>query len=97
MIKFKGTAEAIRRYFGQNNFAIELKDRQETLFSTMTMPMLILQGKWDPGQHMEEYAESHKFATDVTVRFVEANHFSHIENPLAVNSAIRDFFAAETK
>lgn len=93
--KFKGTAEAVRRYFQQNNFVIELKDRQERLFASMTMPMLILQGKWDPGQHMEEYAESHKFAADLRVSFVEASHFSHIENPNAVNAAIRGFLEAD--
>ncbi|MEM1402274.1 MAG: alpha/beta hydrolase [Pseudomonadota bacterium] len=95
--KFEGVAEAISRYFQQNNFSIELNDRRETLFATMTMPILLLQGKWDIGQHMEEYEESHRFAANVEVRFVEANHFSHIENPLAVNTAIRDFFATASR
>ena len=57
----------------------------------MTMPILILQGRYDPGQHPEEYVHSHEFAADLRVEFVEANHFTHIENPAAVNQAIRRF------
>ncbi|MEM1112767.1 MAG: alpha/beta hydrolase [Pseudomonadota bacterium] len=89
--KFEGVAEAVRRYFGQNNFRIEMQDRQDKLFASMTMPLLILQGKYDPGQHMEEYAHSADYASDLSVQFVEANHFAHIENPRVVNAAIRRF------
>ncbi|MEM6512867.1 MAG: alpha/beta hydrolase [Pseudomonadota bacterium] len=89
--KFKGVAQAVRRYFQSNNFDREHKDRHERLFSHMTMPMLILQGRYDPGQHPEEYAKSADFAKDLRVEFVDANHFSHIENPVAVNGAIRRF------
>ncbi|MEM1261712.1 MAG: alpha/beta hydrolase [Pseudomonadota bacterium] len=89
--KFKGVAPAVRRYFQSNNFDIEHKDRHERLFTHMTMPILILQGRYDAGQHPEEYADSASFATDLRVEFVEANHFSHIENPVAVNHAIRRF------
>ncbi|MEO0367178.1 MAG: alpha/beta hydrolase [Pseudomonadota bacterium] len=91
--KFKGVAEAIRVYFATTNFAIELKDRHDFLFEHMTMPMLILQAKWDPGQHMEEYANSPSFVTNARVQFVEANHFSHIENPTAVSAAITQFLS----
>ena len=89
--KFRGVAEAVRRYFGVNNFDIEYRDRHESLFAHMTMPILILQGRWDPGQHPEEYARSSEFAPDLRVEFVEASHFSHLENPTAVNGAIRRF------
>ena len=89
--KFKGVAEAVRRYFNSNNFDLELKDRHDFLFAHMTMPILILQGRYDPGQHPEEYVRSHEFAADLRVEFVEANHFTHIENPAAVNQAIRRF------
>ncbi|MEL7536515.1 MAG: alpha/beta hydrolase [Pseudomonadota bacterium] len=89
--KFKGVAEAVRRYFQSNNFDLEYKDRHNFLFAHMTMPMLILQGRYDPGQHPEEYAKSAEFAADLRVEFVDANHFSHIENPTAVNRAIRRF------
>ena len=89
--KFKGVAEAVRRYFQFNNFDIEHRDRHEFLFSHMTMPLLILQARYDPGQHPEEYANSAEFAADARVEFVDANHFSHIENPQAVNMAIRRF------
>ncbi|MEM9403832.1 MAG: alpha/beta hydrolase [Pseudomonadota bacterium] len=89
--KFKGVAEAVRVYFQANNFDIEYKDRHDFLFEHMTMPILILQGRYDPGQHPEEYAKSSEFARDLRVEFVDANHFSHIENPQAVNLAIRRF------
>ena len=92
--KFKGVAQAVSRYFQFNNFDIELKDRHEFLFEHMTMPMLILQGRWDPGQHPEEYARSTEFVPNAKVQFIEANHFIHIENPIAVNRAIRDFLAS---
>ena len=89
--KFKGVAEALSRYFRVNNFDIEHRDRHEFLFAHMNMPILILQGRWDPGQHPEEYARSSEFAANLRVEFVEANHFSHLENPRAVSQAIRRF------
>lgn len=89
--KFKGVAEALSRYFRVNNFDIEYRDRHEFLFAHMSMPILILQGRWDPGQHPEEYARSSEFAANLRVEFVEANHFSHLENPRAVNQAISRF------
>lgn len=89
--KFKGVAQAVRRYFQSNNFDLEYKDRHECLFAHMTMPTLILQGRYDPGQHPQEYANSTDFAADLRVEFVDANHFAHIENPVAVNLAIRRF------
>lgn len=92
--KFKGVAEAVRRYFQSTNFDIEHKERHEFLFSHMTMPMLLLQGRWDPGQHPEEYANSADFVPNLRVRFIEANHFTHIENPQAVNEAIRSFLGS---
>ena len=92
--KFKGVAEAVRCYFKVNNFDIEHRDRHESLFAHMTMPVLILQGRWDPGQHPEEYARSSEFAADLRVEFVEANHFTHIENPVACNRAIRRFLGS---
>ncbi|MEM7019760.1 MAG: alpha/beta hydrolase [Pseudomonadota bacterium] len=89
--KFKGTAQAVRRYFQSNNFDIEYDDRHNFLFKHMTMPMLILQGRYDPGQHPSEYERSTEFVKNLRVQFVEASHFSHIENPEAVNSAILRF------
>ena len=89
--KFEGVAQAVRCYFQSNNFDLEHKDRHERLFNHMTMPMLILQGRYDAGQHPEEYANSADFAADLRVEFVDANHFSHIEHPVAVNFAIRRF------
>lgn len=91
--KFKGVAEAVRVYFQSTNFAIELKERHDFLFGHMTMPILILQAKWDAGQHPEEYERSADFVPNLRVQFVEANHFTHIENPVAVTTAIRSFLS----
>lgn len=87
----KGVAEAVSTYFKTTNFAIELEDRHNELFEHMTMPMLILQGRNDPGQHPEEYENSPSFVSDCRVEFVDASHFCHIENPTAVNAAIRSW------
>lgn len=91
--KFKGTAEAVRKYFETTNFEIELADRHNFLFKSMSMPMLILQGRYDKGQHPEEYNRSPDFVADARVQIIHANHFLHLENPVATNRAIRKFFA----
>jgi len=90
---FKGTAAAVSKYFATTTFDIELEDRHNYLFKSMTMPMLILQGKYDKGQHPKEYARSPDFVKDARVSFIEASHFLHLENPRATNRAIRKFFA----
>ncbi|NIB40967.1 alpha/beta hydrolase [Pseudomaricurvus alkylphenolicus] len=89
---FKGTAAAMRKYFETTDFGVELNDRHNTLFNAMTMPMLLLQGQYDKGQHPEEYGQSPAFVTDARVQFIHANHFLHLENPVATNRAIRKFF-----
>ncbi len=91
--KFKGTAEAVAHYFKTTNFDIELADRHSHLFESMTMPTLILQAWYDKGQHPEEYARSPDFVANARVQFIYANHFLHMENPVAVNRAIRKFLA----
>jgi len=90
--KFQGCAEAVRKYFETTNFAIELEDRHQFLFKSMTMPMLILQASYDRGQHPEEYDRAPDFVTDARVEFIHASHFLHLENPVATNRAIRRFF-----
>jgi pimeloyl-ACP methyl ester carboxylesterase len=92
---FRGTAAAMRKYFATTNFDIELKDRQDYLFKSMTMPMLILQAMYDKGQHPAEYDRSPDFVTNARVQFIHANHFLHLENPVDTNRAIRKFFAEQ--
>ncbi|BFM17066.1 alpha/beta fold hydrolase [Maricurvus nonylphenolicus] len=94
--KFKGTGEAISKYFETTNFDIEIKDREDYLFKSMDMPMLMLQAWYDRGQHPEEYDRSPEFVADARVQFIHANHFLHLENPVATNRAIRRFFAETT-
>ena len=78
---FKGTGEAVREYFKSTDFEIELADRHNFLFKSMTMPMLILQAWYDKGQHPAEYDCSADFVSDARVHFIHANHFLHLENP----------------
>ncbi|MEL7043091.1 MAG: alpha/beta hydrolase [Pseudomonadota bacterium] len=89
----EGIAEAVSQYFQSTNFDLELADRHERLFKTMSMPVLFLQGKYDPGQHPSEYENTADFVENGRVQFLEAAHFPHIENPDAVTRAIRDFIA----
>ena len=91
--RFKGTAAALRKYFETTNFEIELEDRHRELFKSMTMPMLILQGWYDRGQHPEEYAHAADVVPQCRVQFIHANHFFHLEDPPATNRAIRNFLA----
>lgn len=91
----EGVAEAVSRYFQSTNFDLELADRHERLFKTMSMPVLFLQGRYDPGQHPAEYENTPDFVENGRVQFLEAAHFPHIETPDAVTEAIRDFIAAD--
>ena len=55
------------------------------------MPVLILQGKYDPGQHPEEYEHSHTIIPNARVQFVEAGHFFHVEAPEVTSDIFLDF------
>ncbi len=93
---FKGTAAAQSKYFRTTNFDLELADRHDFLFKSMTMPMLILQGRYDKGQHPEEYDRCVDFVSDARVQFIHANHFFHLENPTATNHAFRRFLSEKS-
>lgn len=89
--KFKHTALAVPLSFKTTSFAKELKDRQEFIFEYMTMPTLILQGRFDPGQHPEEYAQAHSIIPNAQVKFVEAGHFFHVEAPAETSKIFIEF------
>ncbi len=89
--QFKGIAQAVPLSFKTTSFPKELKDREEKLFAFMTMPILILQGRHDPGQHPEEYEQSHTIAPDLRVKFIDAGHFFHLEAPEKANEVMLDF------
>ncbi len=90
---FRGTAAAMRKYFKTTSFDIELADRHNFLFESMTMPMLLLQAMYDDGQHCEEYDRSPDHVANARVQFICASHFFHIEAPVATNRAIRRFLS----
>ncbi|HVR28875.1 MAG TPA: alpha/beta hydrolase, partial [Thermoanaerobaculia bacterium] len=92
--KYRGIAEAAPLSFRTANFDQELVDRRERLFASMTMPVLFLQGRLDPGQHPEEYFRVEQAVADGTLQFIEAGHFLHLEAPGAVNEAMLAFLDA---
>ncbi len=89
--KFEGIPASMPLSFKTTSFAKELEDRHERLFAYMTMPVLQVQGKYDPGQHPEEYARIHETVPTSSVAFIEAGHFCHEEAPEEVNEVVKEF------
>ncbi|MEM7348435.1 MAG: alpha/beta fold hydrolase [Chloroflexota bacterium] len=94
-VKFKGVAEASPRQFDHTNLQKELDDRHNFLFAKMTMPVLFLQGKHDPGQHPEEYENTPNFVTNGRVQFVDGNHFFQLGDSAAEATAAMRAFLSE--
>ena len=86
--KYKGIAEASPRQFDHTNLEQELEDRHNFLFSKMTMPVLFLQGRFDPGQHPEEYENTPNFVANGRVQFIDGNHFFQLGAPEATTLAM---------
>ncbi|MEL6983277.1 MAG: alpha/beta hydrolase, partial [Actinomycetota bacterium] len=91
--KFEGVAEASPRQFDHTSLELELEDRHDLLFAKMTMPVLFLQGRLDPGQHVEEYEKTPDFVTNGRVLFLDGNHFFQLEVPDEASAAMRDFLS----
>ncbi|MEO1594983.1 MAG: alpha/beta hydrolase [Pseudomonadota bacterium] len=89
---FEGTAEAAARTFRGTSFDIEREFRLKHSIPNMTMPVWIVQGDDDPGQHPEEYAHSARLLPNGRVIIVDANHFIHTEKPELVASLARALF-----
>ena len=73
----RGTASLARRSFATTDFDAELEDRLSTLFAAMSMPVLFLQGRLDPGQHPEEYAGVATAVADGHLEFVGLGRDTH--------------------
>jgi pimeloyl-ACP methyl ester carboxylesterase len=99
--KYRGIAEAAPLSFRTSSSEQELVDRLEGLLAQMTMPVLFLQGRLDPGQHPEEYFRVEEAVANGKLEFIEAGHFLHLEAPELVNAAMLSFLpgggAAELK
>lgn len=89
---FEGTPEASARTFLGTSFDIELEFRMAHVIDKMTMPVLLVQGTRDPGQHPEEYATSAELLVDGRVALVDTNHFIHAEDPHLVADLARELF-----
>lgn len=93
-VKFKGVAEASPQQFHHTSMKKELEDRHNFLFEKMTMPVLFLQGKFDPGQHPEEYVSTPDFVTNGRVQFIDGNHFFQLgDSSDAATAAMRAFLS----
>ncbi|MEO1055692.1 MAG: alpha/beta fold hydrolase [Actinomycetota bacterium] len=92
-VKFTGVAEASPRQFDHTGLQQELDDRHSMLFAKMTMPVLFLQGRLDPGQHVEEYKNTPDFVTNGRVQFLDGNHFFQLEVPDEASAAMREFLS----
>ena len=93
--KYQGIAEAAPLSFRTTSADQELIDRREGLLAKMTMPVLFLQGRLDPGQPPEEFFRVDEAVPQGTLEFIEAGHFLHLEAPEAVNAAMLEFLAGE--
>lgn len=91
--KYKGIAEASPQQFHHTSLEQELADRHDFLFAKMTMPVLFLQGRFDPGQHPEEYENTPDFVTNGRVQFIDGNHFFQLGAPEAATAAMRAFLS----
>lgn len=94
-IRHQGAAEGMSASFVSAGFDRELNDRMNGLFAAMTMPVLFLQGRFDPGQHPDEYADVANDIPTGVVEFVDAGHFLHLEEPELVSAAIHRWLSTE--
>ena len=92
--KYKGIAEASPRQFDHTSMEQELEDRHAFLFARMTMPVLFLQGRHDPGQHPEEYDKTPEFVAQGRVQFVDGNHFFQLGAAEEATAAMRAFLSS---
>ncbi len=91
--KYQGIADAAPLSFRTTSSDQELIDRLEGLFAKMTMPVLFLQGRLDPGQQPGEYFRVGESVPHGKLQFIEAGHFPHLETPELVNAAMLEFLS----
>jgi pimeloyl-ACP methyl ester carboxylesterase len=89
--KYEGVAEAVPLSFATTSYEQERRDRLDRLFPRMTMPVLFLQGRFDPAQSPVEYETATHSVADGELVFVDTGHFLHLEAPDEVNARILEF------
>ncbi|MEM7583573.1 MAG: alpha/beta hydrolase [Acidobacteriota bacterium] len=95
--QFPGTPEAAARTFQGTSFEIEREFRVRNTIPNMTMPVVLLQGIRDPGQHAEEYYRAADLLPNGRVVLVDANHFIHTEDPDLVARLAHELFEAKNR
>lgn len=90
-LSYPGLAEAAAASFKSADFDREWEDRVSSLFPSMTMPVLFLQGAHDVGQSPNEYRTIKEFVATAELQFIDAGHFLHLENADATTAAIVSF------
>ncbi len=87
-----GVAQAVPLCFRHTNFDKEMEDRLE-LIPRMRCPVHLIQAELDPGQPRSDYEGLEALGPNFSIEWIEgAGHFSHLEKPRAVSSALREFF-----
>ena len=98
-MSYEGLPDAVIRYFQSSSFEKERLDRTSRLLRVMTFPVQLLQGDLDDGQPPFYFDHPAQPATalfpDARLVWVQgAGHYTNLEKPEAVTSAIDAFIAA---
>ena len=89
-----GVAYSVPQTFRTTSFESEWEDRDNFLWESLTMPVLFLQGRLDPGQPPSDYEGLEDLKPNFKLEWIEdAGHFQHLDKPAETTAAIRRFFS----
>lgn len=94
---YPGINTAVPRYFTSSSFRQEWIERRSRLIGSWRCPVLLLQGKDDPGQPHEFYSDPEVLAMlpeGSGLHLFDAGHFWPFEAPQAAAETIRRFLGA---
>jgi len=93
-----GTSSAVPRYFHSSSFRQEWVERRTRLIPAWRCPVLLLQGRDDPGQPYEFYRDPEvlaKLPAGSGLHLLDAGHFWPFEAPAEAARVIREFLDTE--
>lgn len=97
---YPGINTAVPRYFHSSSFRQEWAERRTRLIPAWRCPVLLLQGKDDPGQPYEFYRDPDVLAMlppGSGLHLLDAGHFWPFEAPQEAAETIRDFLAGDVE